>query len=136
MAEGTVIDAIATDHAPHEPHLKELPFDEAPCGMLGLETALALAITELGLPLEAILSMMSWKPAAVAGIGAVHGGPIEAGRAANLVVIDPTDQWVIEAKATASRSVNVPYDGRKVRGRVRHTICHGELVVSDGEAQR
>ena len=57
------IDAIATDHAPHAPHLKELPFDQAPPGMLGLETALALALTELDLPLAEVLALLSWRPA-------------------------------------------------------------------------
>ena len=65
LADGT-IDAIATDHAPHPPEAKDLPFDQAPPGMLGLQTALALAITELDLPLGRILALMSWQPAAIA----------------------------------------------------------------------
>ncbi len=130
-----VIEAIATDHAPHEPHLKELPFDEAPCGMLGLETALALAITELDLPLPRILALLSWQPARVAGI-ADHGGPVEAGRPANLTVIDPEASWVVEGRAMASPSTNTPFEGRTLRGRVRHTLVDGELMVLDGELQR
>ncbi len=130
-----VIEAIATDHAPHEPHLKELPFDEAPCGMLGLETGLALAITELDLPLPRILALLSWQPARVAGI-ADHGGPVEAGRPANLTVIDPEASWVVEGRAMASPSTNTPFEGRTLRGRVRHTLVDGELMVLDGELQR
>ena len=131
-----VIDAIATDHAPYEPHWKELPFDEAPCGMLGLETALALALTELDMPLANILRMLSWAPAQLAGIGANHGGPVEVGRPANLAVIDPTATWVVDGRAMASLSSNTPYDGRTLKGRVRHTVVRGEPVVVDGEAQR
>jgi dihydroorotase len=131
-----VIDAIATDHAPHEPHHKELPFDEAPCGMLGLETALALAITEQDMPLAEILRLLSWQPARVAGISDTHGGPVEVGRPANLTVIDPTATWVVDGGAMASLSSNTPFEGRTLTGRVRHTVVRGEAVVLDGEAQR
>jgi dihydroorotase len=135
LGDGT-IDAIATDHAPHTQDVKEQPFDQAPCGMLGLETALALAITELGLPIEKVLALMSWQPATVAGLTNDHGGTLEPGRAANVCVIDPAAQWVVEPERLASRSRNTPYVGRKLTGRVRHTILRGEPVVIDGEAQR
>jgi dihydroorotase len=136
LADGT-IDAIATDHAPHTQELKEAPFDEAPPGMLGLETALALAITELvDLPIERILALLSWQPARIAGIDAEHGGPVAAGRPANLVVLDPTETWTVDPTRSASRSRNNPYAGRTLTGRVRHTILRGELTVRDGEAQR
>jgi len=138
LRDGT-IDAIATDHAPHPAHLKELPFDQAPPGMLGLEYALALALTELDLPLAEVLALLSWRPAAIAGVGGAHGshgGPIEAGRPANLCVIDPHAEWTIDGSGGASRSSNVPYMGRAVRGRVRHTVCAGEAVVVDGEPRR
>jgi dihydroorotase len=131
-----VVDAIATDHAPHAPHLKELPFDEAPPGMLGLETALALALTELDLPIEALLALLSWQPAAIAGIADHHGGPIEAGRPANLCVIDPAAAWVVDRARLASRARNTPYAGRRLTGRVRHTVLRGEAVVVEGEATR
>ncbi len=134
LADGT-IDAIATDHAPHPQHLKELPFDEAPPGMLGLETALALALTELELPLAQVLSLLSWKPAAIANVDSTHGA-IAAGRPANLAIIDPDVTWVVRGDAMASKSRNTPFEGRTLRGRVRHTILHGEPVVVDGEAQR
>ncbi|MEY2448305.1 MAG: dihydroorotase [Acidimicrobiaceae bacterium] len=135
LADGAV-DAIATDHAPHAQEFKEQTFDEAPPGMLGLETALALAITELDLDLAEILALLSWRPAVIAGLGDLHGGPIEAGRPANICVIDPTATWTVDAAKLASRSRNTPYAGRTLTGRVRHTFLWGEPVVLDGEATR
>jgi dihydroorotase len=135
LADGA-LDAIATDHAPHAPHLKERPFDQAPPGMLGLETALALALTELDLPIEVLLALLSWQPAVIAGIGDRHGGPVEAGRPANLCVIDPNATWVVDPAKLASRARNTPFAGRTVKGRVRHTVLRGEPVVIDGEARR
>ncbi len=135
LADGA-LDAIATDHAPHAPQLKELPFDEAPPGMLGLETALALALTELDLPIETVLALLSWQPARIAGIEAVHGGPLAAGRPANLSVIDPTATWVVDPALLASKARNTPYAGRTLTGRVRHTVFHGTPVVIDAEAQQ
>jgi len=130
------IDAIATDHAPHAPHLKELPFDQAPPGMLGLETALALALTELDLPIERVLALLSWQPAAIAGVGDQHGGPVAAGRPANLCVIDQGATWKVEPAKLASRAKNTPYAGRALTGRVRHTVFRGEPIVVDAEACR
>jgi dihydroorotase len=135
LADGT-IDAIATDHAPHPAHEKELPFDQAPPGMLGLETALSIALTELDLPVAKVLALLSWQPAAIAQIDDRHGGPIVAGRRANLCVIDLDTTWVVRGDAMASRSRNTPFEGRALRGKVRHTILDGEVVVLDGEAQR
>jgi dihydroorotase len=135
LADG-VVDAIATDHAPHAQELKEAAFDDAPPGMLGLETALALALAELDLPLPAILALLSWQPAAIAGIADEHGGPIAEGRPANLCVIDPTAEWVVDPTRLASRSRNTPFAGRRLRGRIRHTIRRGDPVVVDFEAQR
>jgi dihydroorotase len=135
LVDGTIA-AIATDHAPHTPESKELPFDQAPPGMLGLETALALALTELDLPVPQLLAAMSWLPAKVAGIDDVHGRPVAEGEPANLCVFDPEITWTVRAEAMASRSRNSPYEGREVRGRVRHTVLAGEAVVVAGEAQR
>ena len=135
LADGT-LDAIATDHAPHAPHTKELPFDQAPPGMLGLETALGLALTELDLPIEHVLALLSWQPAAIAGLAEEHGGPLVPGRPAHLCVIDTTQEWVVDPAALASRARNTPYAGRRLRGKVRHTLKAGEIVVRDGEAQR
>ncbi|MCY3561298.1 MAG: dihydroorotase [bacterium] len=130
------LDAIATDHAPHTSDAKDRPFEEAPPGMLGLETALALALTELKLPPAEVLALLSWQPAAIAGIDDTHGGPVEAGRPANLCVFDPAAHWIPDDSGGASRSRNTPYAGRRLRGRVRHTLVAGEPVVIDGEAQR
>jgi dihydroorotase len=135
LADGA-IDAIATDHAPHTPETKDLPFDHAPPGMLGLETALALAITELDLPLARIIALLSWQPAAIAGLTESHGGPIVPGATANLCVIDPTETWTVDAAALASRSRNTPYAGQTLTGRVRHTILRGTPTVFEYEAQR
>jgi dihydroorotase len=165
------IDAIATDHAPHAQEAKEQPFDLAPPGMLGLEVALAVAITVLdrelappagfradgvvppsdGGPLGSdgsdgnaarrafglanILARLSWRPAAIAGLER-HGGPITEGRPANLCIVDPAATWTVDATRSASRSRNNPWAGLELRGRVRHTVLHGEPVVIDGELQR
>jgi dihydroorotase len=138
LADGT-IDAIATDHAPHPTEAKERTFEEAPPGMLGVETALALAITELVepgvLPLEDALARLSWGPATIAGL-AEHGRPIATGAVANLCVFDPAATWTVDATKLASRARNTPYDGRTLTGKVRHTILRGEAVVADGEARR
>jgi len=138
LADGT-IDAIATDHAPHVPEAKEEPFEHAPPGMLGLETALALTLTELVqpgvLPLGDALARLSWGPARIAGLDE-HGGPVAPGRPANLCVVDPALAWEVDRARLASRSRNTPYHGRKLTGRARHTILRGEPVVIDGVAQR
>jgi dihydroorotase len=135
LADGT-IDCIATDHAPHAPETKEQPFDEAPPGMLGLETALAVALTHLELPLAKLLALLSWRPAGILGIEDTHGGPIAEGRPANLCVIDPSATWTVEPERLASRSRNTPYAGMTLTGRVRHTLVGGEAVVIDAECQR
>ena len=138
LADGT-IDAIATDHAPHPTESKERTFEEAPPGMLGVETALALAITELVepgvMPIEDVLARLSWGPAAIARL-ADHGHPVAVDAVANLCVFDPSVVWTVDATKLASRARNTPYDGRTLTGKVRHTILRGELVVSDAEARR
>ncbi len=135
LADGT-IDAIATDHAPHAPHTKEMPFDQAPAGMLGLETAFSLALGDSGLDLPEVLALLSWRPAAIAGVADRHGVPVVPGAPANLCVVDPDETWTVSGAAMASLSSNTPYEGRSLRGRVRHTIRAGEPVVVDGEARR
>jgi dihydroorotase len=136
LADGT-LDAIATDHAPHAQEDKERPFDHAPPGMLGLETALAVALTHLDLPLQQVLALLSWQPARIAGLDARgHGRPVAEGAPANLCVIDPDEVWVVEPAKLASRSRNTPFAGHKLTGRVRHTLLRGEPVVVDGLAQR
>ena len=135
LADGT-IDAIATDHAPHAPHTKEMPFDQAPAGMLGLETAFSLALGDSGLDLPEVLALLSWRPAAIAGVADRHGAPVVPGAPANLCVVDPDETWTVSGAAMASLSSNTPYEGRTMRGRVRHTIRAGVPVVVDGEARR
>jgi len=137
IADGT-IDAIATDHAPHAVEEKDAEFDQAPPGMIGLETALAAVITHLVDPgkmtLTRTIEAMSTAPARLMG-ATDHGGPIEGGRQANLVVFDPSAMWVVEAPFT-SRSRNSAFLGTTLHGRVVHTMFRGELVVADGKAQR
>jgi dihydroorotase len=138
LADGT-IDAIASDHAPHPVEHKERPFEEAPAGMLGLETSLSLALTELVEPgvlsLVDALAVLSWRPAAIASL-TDHGQPIAPGAVANLCVIDPAVTWEVDALRLASKARNTPFAGRKLTGRVRHTVLRGQPVVIDGEAQR
>jgi dihydroorotase len=140
LADGT-IDAIATDHAPHAPETKEVPFEDAPPGMLGVETALAVALTHLVEPgvlsLRQVLGALSWKPARIAGLDRTgHGGPVAAGSTAHLCVFDPNERWVVDSTRFASKSRNSPFEGWKLAGRVRHTLLRGEPVVLDGEPQR
>jgi dihydroorotase len=135
LADGT-LDAIATDHAPHPAEAKQVSFCDAAPGMLGLETALAVAVGELGLGLEAVFGLMSWRPAEIAGLAGRHGVDIVAGAPANLCVVDPDRHWVVDPQCLASRSRNTPFAGRDMRGRARHTVLAGEPVVIGEEPQR
>ena len=135
LRDGT-IDAIATDHAPHPKHQKEQSLDQAPPGMLGLQTALSLALGELDLDLPQVIALLSSNPAAIAGVSDRHGGPLAVGRPANITVFDPSASWTVDATALASKSTNTPYAGRTMRGLVRHTLLSGVPVVRDGEALR
>jgi dihydroorotase len=137
LLDGT-IDAIATDHAPHTPESKDVPFEEAPPGMLGVETALAVVLTTLVEPgvltLAQAIAALSWQPARVVGLDADgHGGPIAPGHAANLCVIDPAHTWSVDGTRLASKSRNSPWDGWKLTGKVRHTIYRGTPAVRDQE---
>lgn len=138
--EQGIVEIIATDHAPHAPHKKELPLDEAAVGMLGLETAFALSLGQLNLPIERLLAALSWNPAHLAQLDAArgggHGGPIVTGAPANLTVLDPNYTWTVDRNQLASKSHNTPYHGMKLRGRAVHTIVAGEVMVRDGVAQR
>ena len=146
LCDGT-IDAVATDHAPHVPEAKDAPFDQAPPGMLGLETALPIAWQVLSPHLgpERVFALMSAQPAAIARLRATdarpgghsaHGGPVEVGATANLCVFDPTATTTVDPDHLASRSRNTPYAGRTLTGAVRHTVLRGEPVVIDATAQR
>ncbi len=134
LADGT-IDAIATDHAPHTPETKEHSMLDAPPGMLGLQTALALAITELALPIERVFGLLSSGPSRIAQITDTHG-TLAIGRAANICVVDPSATWTVDPHALASKAKNTPYAGRTLRGLVRHTVCGGVVTVRDASAQR
>ncbi|HUC03906.1 MAG TPA: dihydroorotase [Acidimicrobiales bacterium] len=146
LCDGT-IDAVATDHAPHAPEVKDVPFDEAPPGMLGLQTALPIAWEVLSPHLgpAQIFALMSSRPAAIARLRAsdvrpaghsAHGGPLEPGATANICVFDPSATTVVDSRQLASRSRNTPYAGRTFAGAVRHTLLRGEPVVVDAAAQR
>jgi dihydroorotase len=146
LIDGT-IDAVATDHAPHAPETKDVPFDQAPPGMLGLQTALPIAWEVLSphLSPERLFALMSAQPAAIARLRvtdrrhaghSAQGGPVEQGAAANLCVFDPAATTVVDPARLASRSRNTPYAGRTFTGAVRHTVTRGEAVVIDATAQR
>ncbi|MGA0064257.1 MAG: dihydroorotase [Ilumatobacteraceae bacterium] len=135
VRDGT-IDALATDHAPHPRRDKELALDQAPPGMLGLETALGVALTVLDIDIAHVVRLMSVNPARIAGIDDRHGRPVAAGSPANLVVFDPQATWQVVPEALASKSRNTPYVGMTLRGKVRHTLFNGSFTVRDGEAQR
>ena len=135
VVDGT-IDALATDHAPHPRRDKELTLDQAPPGMLGLETALGVALGVLDVSLTQLVRIMSIHPAQIAGIADRHGRDIEPGAPANLVVFDPNAKWQVEPERLASKSRNTPYVGMTLRGKVRHTIFNGDITVLHGEVQR
>ncbi|WP_419165742.1 dihydroorotase [Candidatus Palauibacter sp.] len=122
-----VIECIATDHAPHHYEEKEREFDEAPFGIVGLETALALCIGELVTPgdltLPHLVDRMSTAPARTMGI---DGGTLRPGSPADIVVFDPHDRWTVESAGFRSRSRNTPFEGWEVKGQVRRTIVGGE----------
>ena len=137
VADGT-IDAIATDHAPHAIEEKESEFDRAPPGTIGLETALAAVLTHLVepgiVPLARALDAMSGTPARILGATG-HGGPIEPGRPANLVLFDPAERWTVELPF-ASKGRNAAFLGAQLTGKVVATVLHGSLTVADGKAVR
>ena len=134
VMDGT-IDAIATDHAPHVRREKELPLDQAPPGMIGLETALGVVHAELNLSPDRLAQVMSVNPARIARLGD-HGQPIAAGVPANFCVVDMGASWSIEGYAFESKSSNSPFAGKALKGRVRHTVLRGERVVVDGEVAK
>ncbi|NDF87413.1 MAG: dihydroorotase [Actinobacteria bacterium] len=135
LRDGT-IDAIATDHAPHPRRDKEMSLDMAPPGMLGLETALGVVLAEGACEIRDVVALMSWNPAKIARIDDEHGRDVVAGANANLCVFDPQLTWRVDPERLASKSINTPYIGRTLRGRVRHTIFKGTPTVIDGQAQR
>jgi dihydroorotase len=131
LRDGTV-GAIATDHAPHARHEKEVPFEAAPVGVTGLETAFAALYTNLVdpgvLPLETVLERMSTGPARVYGLEAPR---IAVGAPANLVLLDTTATWRVEESGFRSRSANSWLLGQTLKGKVRMTVANGR-VAFDG----
>jgi len=136
LVEG-VIDAVATDHAPHAVQDKECEWGYARPGMLGLETALSIVVDALldDLGWDGIADRMSRAPARIAGL-ADHGHDPAKGRPANLTLIDPSATWTVEPTALASRSRNTPYAGFTLRSRVVATFLHGQPTVLDGKVLR
>lgn len=137
VADGT-IDAIATDHAPHAVEEKDAEFDRSPPGTIGLETALAVVLTELVepgvIPLARAIELLSTTPARILSLPD-HGGAIDVGRPANLVVFDPTERWTVEPPFV-SKARNSAFTGRTLRGRARFTLLRGEFTVAEGKATR
>ncbi len=138
LAEGT-LDAVATDHAPHAVEEKEVEFDLARPGTIGLETALAVVLTELVDPgvlsLGRAIEALSTAPGRILGLDE-HGGPVAPGHTANLAVFDPAVEWVLGERPYASGGRNSAFLGRSLRGRVVHTMLRGAFTVRDGEAVR
>ena len=130
LKEG-IIDVIATDHAPHSIEEKEMEFDYAPCGMIGLETAIGLVVTELIkkriLSWPEAVAKMTVNPARILNL---PGGTFEVGAPADFTVIDPTLEWVVSKDDFRSLSKNSPFIGRKLTGRAVMTIVGGEIVHS------
>ncbi len=128
LRDGTIA-AVATDHAPHARHEKEVPFEAAPFGVTGLETAFAALYTYLvapGLiPLETLLERMSAGPARIYGLDQPR---IAVGATANLVLLDTSGSWQVTEAGFRSRSVNSWLLGETLRGQVRMTVAAGRVV--------
>lgn len=133
LKDGT-IDIIATDHAPHSQSEKNADFHQAAFGIVGLETAVPLGITELvetGLmtPIQ-LIEKLTISPANLLGI---DKGRLEVGKMADITIIDPNLEYEIDINTFASKSKNSPFHGRKVKGKVLYTIVGGKVVVENGE---
>ena len=132
LRDGT-IDVICTDHAPHHYDAKEREFDDAPNGIIGLETALGLAVTELVdtglLSLAILVTRMSARPAKVFNL---PGGTLAPGTSADVVVFDPEVTWTVRPEEFFSKSRNTPFAGRRLKGRAETTIVRGQVVFARG----
>jgi dihydroorotase len=128
LKEG-VVDCIASDHAPHAYDAKEAAFDDAPFGVVGLETAFSVAYTELViggvLTLPELIHRMSTAPTAAFGL---PGGTLAPGAPADVVVLDLTDSWTVDPTAFCSKSRNTPFAGRVLTGRAALTLVGGKIV--------
>jgi len=127
-----VIDAIASDHAPHTENEKEIEFDRAEFGVIGLETELAASITELVqsglLGWGELVEKLSVNPAKILGI---DKGTLRVGKAADIVIVNPDKEWVVRKEGFVSQSVNSAFIGRKLRGVVEYTLCGGEIAYKN-----
>ena len=133
LADGT-IEVIATDHAPHHRDEKEVEFDHAANGIVGLETALALALRmaeETALPLERLVGAMSTNPARILG---VPGGSLAVGEVADVTIVDPGRRWTVDAAHLQSKSRNTPFGGMQLQGAAVATIVGGRVVWRSGDA--
>jgi dihydroorotase len=126
LKDGT-IDAIATDHAPHSFDEKQVEFQSAPFGIVGLETALGLVVTELVnggvLTLSQMIEKMSTNPRRIVNLPAIR---IAEGQLANLTIFDPGAEWIVDTQAFKSKSKNSPFGGRKLTGKPVGVINNGE----------
>jgi dihydroorotase len=131
LADGTV-DCIATDHAPHNPNEKMLEFDRAPFGIMGLETAVALALTRLyhtgKIGLNRLVELFSINPARIIRKPL---GTLEPGAEGDVVLFDPECEWVYDVYQSRSKSRNCPFHGMNLKGRVAGTIVGGTLVYQN-----
>ena len=134
LADGT-IDVIATDHAPHAIEEKETEFAVAANGMVGLETAVGLVMTELVKPgilsLSDAFGKMTWAPAQVLGLDA---GTLQVGKSADITVMDPAAKYTVDPSKFHSRSKNTPLAGRKLVGAPALTLVNGRIVARGGDA--
>jgi dihydroorotase len=131
LKDGT-IDAIATDHAPHHIDEKDLEFDKAAFGLVGLETALGLVLTKIvgegGLSLNKAVEKMTSGPAKILGL---HMGTLKIGATADITVIDPNRVWTVDKDKFFSKGRNTPFNGWELRGKAVMTIVDGRVVYSD-----
>ena len=137
LADGT-IDVIATDHAPHTITEKEYEYDNAPFGIIGFETAIGLAITELVhskvLSLSQLIEKLSCNPAKI--LGFETKGTLKIGADADITIIDENKEWVVDINRFLSKSKNSPYHNRKLKGKVMATIVGGKIVFHDSIRDR
>ena len=126
LQEGT-IEIIATDHAPHSKVEKDKPLDQAPSGITGIETSLALGVTELVekgyLSMMQLLEKMTINPAKLYNM---EQGRLQEGKPADVVLFDPEEEW--EVKEYKSKATNSPFTGWKLKGKVKYTICDGKII--------
>jgi dihydroorotase len=127
-----VVDAIATDHAPHATHEKEVEFERAPNGIIGLETALGLCLRwlhrEWKMPLGRVISLLSAQPAALLGLKG--RGTLTVGSCADAVIFDPKAEWTYRAADGKSKSKNTPFEGWAMQGKVHWTISDGRIAYT------